>query len=86
MWYASTHTNGRTRLQQNQFNNWLPRVGAAYQLGAKTEVNAGFGMYTFPWNVDNYASCCLGNAIAQSGNENDSTGGILAGRFPERHR
>ncbi len=76
MWYASTHTNGRTRLQQNQFNNWLPRVGAAYQLGAKTEVNAGFGMYTFPWNVDNYASCCLGNAIAQSGNENDSTGGI----------
>jgi hypothetical protein len=33
-------------------------------------------MYTFPWNVDNYASCCLGNAIAQSGNENDSTSGI----------
>jgi len=76
MWYASTHTNGRTRLQKNQWNNWLPRVGVAYQLSAKTEVNAGFGMYTFPWNVDNYASCCLGNAIAQSGNENDSTGGI----------
>src|SRR6185437_1244008 len=71
MWYASTHSNGRTRLQQNQLNNWLPRVGVAYQLGAKTEINAGFGMYTFPWNVDNYASCCLGNAIAQSGNQND---------------
>lgn len=81
MWYASTHTNGRTRLQQNQFNNWLPRVGVAYQLGRKTEVNGGFGMYTFPWNVDNYASCCLGNAIAQSGNQNDSTGGIAPVAF-----
>jgi Carboxypeptidase regulatory-like domain len=81
MWYALTHTNGRTRLQENQWNNWLPRVGAAYQIGTKTEVNAGFGMYTFPWNVDNYASCCLGDAIAQSGNENDSTGGIAPVAF-----
>ena len=81
MWYASTHTNGRTRLQQNQWNNWLPRVGVAYQLGTKTEVNGGFGMYTFPWNVDNYASCCLGDAIAQTGNENDSTGGIAPVAF-----
>jgi hypothetical protein len=76
MWYASTHTNGRTRLQKNELNNWLPRVGIAYQLSPKTEVNGGFGMYTFPWNVDNYAACCLGDSIAQSGNENDSTGGI----------
>ena len=76
MWYGSTHTNGRTRLQQNQFNNWLPRVGVAYQLSPKTELNGGFGMYTFPWNVDNYASCCLGDSIAQSGNQTDSTGGI----------
>jgi hypothetical protein len=76
MWYGSTHTNGRTRLQQNQFNNWLPRVGVAWQLSSKTEVNAGFGIYTFPWNVDNYASCCLGDSIALTGNENDSTGGI----------
>lgn len=76
MWYGSTHTNGRTRLQQNQMNNWLPRVGVAYQLGTKMTVNGGFGMYTFPWNVDNYASCCLGNAKASSGNESDSTGGV----------
>lgn len=76
MWYALTHTNGRTRLQQNQLNNWLPRVGVAYQLGTKMTVDGGFGMYTFPWNVDNYASCCLGNAIAQSGNETDSTSGV----------
>jgi carboxypeptidase family protein/TonB-dependent receptor-like protein len=81
IWYASTHTNGRTRLQQNQLNNWLPRVGLAYQLGARMTVNGGFGMYTFPWNVDNYASCCLGDAIAQSGNQNDSSGGIAPVAF-----
>jgi hypothetical protein len=81
MWYALTHTNGRTRLQQNQWNNWLPRVGFAYQVNSKTQVNGGFGMYTFPWNVDNYASCCLGNAIATNGNENDSTGGVAPVAF-----
>ena len=81
MWYASTHTNGRTQLQQNQWNNWLPRVGFAYQFNNRTTVNSGFGMYTFPWNVDNYASCCLGNAIALSGNENDATGGAAPVAF-----
>ncbi len=76
MWYAVTHTNGRTSLQQNRWNNWLPRVGAAYQLGAKMTVRSGFGVYTFPWNVDNYAGCCLGNAFSSSGSAADSTGGV----------
>ncbi len=76
MWYASTHLNGRTQLQQDQWNNWLPRVGIAWALNPKTVVRGGFGVYTFPWNVDNYASCCLGNAISSNGAENDSTGGI----------
>ena len=76
MWYAVTHTNGRTQLQANKLNGWWPRVGAAYQLGTKTTVRSGFGMYTFPWNVDNYASCCLGNARSSSGNETDSTGNV----------
>jgi len=81
MWYGLTHTNGRTRLQQNQMNNWLPRVGFAYQVNNKTQVNGGFGVYTFPWNVDNYASCCLGDAIASSGSETDSTGGAAPVAF-----
>jgi len=38
MWYAATHTNGRTRLQANKWNNWLPRFGFAYQMGSKTVV------------------------------------------------
>jgi hypothetical protein len=81
MWYAATHTNGRTRLQENKWNNLLPRVGASYQLGTKMTVNGGFGMYTFPWNVDSYASCCLGNAKSSSGSEADSTGNIAPVAF-----
>jgi hypothetical protein len=75
-WYAATHTNGRTQLQANKLSAWWPRVGVAYQLGDKTTIRSGFGMYTFPWNVDNYASCCLGNARSSSGNETDSTGNV----------
>ena len=81
MWYGLTHTNGRQRLQQNQWNNWLPRFGFAWQPVAKMTVNGGFGIYTFPWNVDSYASCCLGNARAQSGSEQDSTGGAFPVAF-----
>jgi hypothetical protein len=76
MWYAVTHTNGRTQLQENKWGNLLPRFGAAYQIGTKTVVRGGFGIYTFPWNADNYASCCLGDARSSSGSEADSTGGI----------
>jgi len=73
MWYAITHANGRTTLQKPVWNNWLPRFGFAYLLGTKTTVRGGFGMYTFPWNVDTYASAGLGNAFTTSGNETDST-------------
>lgn len=76
MWYALTAANGRERLQQNRWNNWLPRVGVAYQLTPKTQLNGGFGVYTFPWNVDSYASCCMGNARSSSGSQADSTGNI----------
>lgn len=76
MWYALTHVNGRTQLQANKFNYWFPRIGVAYQLGDKMTIRSGFGLYTFPWNVDNYASCCLGNSRSSSGNETDSTGNI----------
>jgi hypothetical protein len=76
MWYAVTHANGRTSLQKPVWNNWLPRFGFAYLLTPKTTVRGGFGMYTFPWNVDTYASCCLGNAFTAQGNETDSTNNV----------
>jgi hypothetical protein len=76
MWYAQTAGGGRTQIQKNKMNVWLPRIGAAYQMGDKTTIRGGFGIYTFPWNVDTYASSGLGNARSKSGNETDSTGGI----------
>ncbi|HET7347221.1 MAG TPA: TonB-dependent receptor, partial [Acidobacteriaceae bacterium] len=76
MWYALTHVNGRTALQQSKWNNWLPRAGFAWEMNSKTTLRGGFGLYTFPWNVDNYASSGLGNARSQSGSEKDSTGNI----------
>jgi hypothetical protein len=75
MWYAITHTNGRTSLQKPAWNNWLPRFGFAYLLGTKTTIRGGFGMYTFPWNVDTYGGG-LGNAFTTSGNETDSTNNV----------
>lgn len=76
MWYAITHANGRSTLQKGVWNNWLPRFGFAYLLGTKTTIRGGFGMYTFPWNVDTYASAGLGNAFTSSGNEADSTNNV----------
>ena len=76
IWYAVTAANGRTSLQRPVWNNWLPRFGFAYLVTPKTTIRGGFGMYTFPWNVDTYASCCLGNAFTAQGNETDSTNNV----------
>lgn len=76
MWYGVTKANGRTALQKSQYNNWLPRIGFAYLLTNKTTVRGGFGVYTFPWNVDTYGSNGLGNAFTSSGNLTDSTNNV----------
>ena len=75
MWYGVTAANGRTSLQKPVWNNWLPRLGFAYLLGTKTTIRAGFGVYTFPWNVDSYGGG-LGQAFTNTGNETDSTGNV----------
>ncbi|MBV9082628.1 MAG: TonB-dependent receptor [Acidobacteriaceae bacterium] len=75
MWYAVNATNGRHTLQAPQWNNWLPRVGFAYLLGTNTTIRGGFGMYTYPWNVDTYGNG-LGNAFTASGSETDSTNNV----------
>jgi Carboxypeptidase regulatory-like domain len=76
MWYAITQANGRSTLQKGVWNNFLPRFGFAYQFGTKTTVRGGFGMYSYPWNVDTYASAGLGNAFTSSGNQTDSTNNV----------
>jgi hypothetical protein len=75
MWYGTTAANGRTALQKSQMNNWMPRVGFAYLPNQKTTVRGGFGLYTFPWNVDTYGGG-LGNAFTSSGNLTDSTNNV----------
>ena len=76
MWYAITKANGRTTLQKPVWNMFLPRVGFAYLAGTKTTIRGGFGMYSYPWNVDTYASAGLGNAFTASGNQSDSTNNV----------
>jgi len=82
MWYGVTAANGRTALQESRMNTWLPRFGFAYLIGDRTTVRGGFGVYTFPWSVDQYASnggrsdmgpIGLGNAFTAGGNQTDST-------------
>ncbi|MBV8140612.1 MAG: TonB-dependent receptor, partial [Verrucomicrobia bacterium] len=75
IWYTVTAANGRHTLQASQWNNWLPRVGFAYLLGDNTTIRGGFGVYTFPWNVDTYGNG-LGNAFTASGSETDSTNNV----------
>jgi hypothetical protein len=75
MWYASTAANGRRALQASVWDTFLPRVGAAYQLGTNWTVRGGFGVYTFPWNMDTYGNG-MGGAISSSGNQSDSTNGV----------
>ena len=75
MWYGNTAANGRHSLQKPVWNNWLPRFGFAYLFGTKTTIRGGFGMYTFPWNVDTYAGG-LGQAFLSSANITDSTGNV----------
>lgn len=76
MWYGVTKANGRGALQESKYNNWLPRIGFAYLFDSKTTLRGGFGLYTFPWNVDTYASNGLGNAFTSSGNLTDSTNNV----------
>ena len=75
MWYGRTAANGRTSLQKPVWKNWMPRFGFAYQLGTKTTIRGGIGLYTFPWNVDSFGGG-LGQAFASNGNLSDQTGNI----------
>ena len=75
LWFGTTKANGRDRLQKGVYKNILPRFGFAYQLGDKTVIRGGIGLYTFPWNVDTYGGG-LGQASATQGNQTDSTGNV----------
>ena len=76
MWYAAPRPTAGPRCRSRNLEQLAAEIGFAYQLGSKTTIRGGIGMYTFPWNVDTYASAGLGNAFTSSGNLTDSTGNV----------
>ena len=75
MWFASTKANGRTSLEQNVNDTFLPRVGFSWLLDPRTTLRGGFGLYAYNWSADNYGNG-IGAPFGASGNAQDSTGGI----------
>ncbi len=75
MWFASTHANGRTSLEEDVYNTFLPRVGFSWLPSPKTTLRGGFGLYAYNWSADNYGQN-LGRVFGASGSANDTTGGV----------
>ncbi len=74
-WYGSTHANGRTQLQANEYKTFLPRVGFSWLPHPTTTIRGGFGMYAYNLSLDTYGSG-MGAEISASGGVADQTNGI----------
>ena len=74
-WFASTHANGRTALEANVYNTFLPRVGVAWSVRPNTTIRGGFGLYAYNWSLDTYGHG-MGGSFGASGNYTDPTNGI----------
>jgi hypothetical protein len=74
-WFASTHANGRTALEANVYNTFLPRVGFAWAARPNTTFRGGFGLYSYNWSLDTYGHG-MGSSFGSSGNYTDPTNGI----------
>jgi hypothetical protein len=74
-WYGNTHANGRSSLQANVYDTFLPRLGFAWQPRPNTTVRGGFGLYSYNWSLDNYGSG-MGSPFGTSGSDSDQTNGI----------
>jgi hypothetical protein len=75
IWYASTHANGRTSLQANIYNTFLPRVGFSYQLHPNTVIRGGYGLYAYNYSLDQTGTG-MGSALSSQGSLSDQTNGI----------
>lgn len=74
-WYGTTHANGRTQLQANEYKTFLPRVGFSWLPHPTTTIRGGFGMYAYNLSLDTYGSD-MGQEISASGSVADQTNGI----------
>jgi hypothetical protein len=77
-WYGKTHANGRTSIQANVANDFMPRVGFAWSPKPNTTVRGGFGLFSYAWSLDTYAGegSIMGGAFPSTGNYSDQTNGI----------
>lgn len=87
MWYAVNKDHGRTQLQDNVYNTFLPRVGFAYQLEPTMVIRGGYGIYAYLWSLDTYGSG-EGAAFGSTGSYSDTTNGFtpagaLSGSNPQ---
>lgn len=53
MWFGGQ--DGRTNLENNIYDIFMPRVGFAYAPGATWVFRGGFGIYDGPWSLDTYS-------------------------------
>jgi hypothetical protein len=74
-WFASTHANGRTALEANVYDTFLPRVGFSWAMRPNMTVRGGFGLYAYNWSLDTYGAG-MGGVFGASGNYTDPTNGI----------
>ncbi len=74
-WFASTHANGRTALEANVNDTFLPRVGFSWAMRPNMTIRGGFGLYAYNWSLDTYGNG-MGSSFGSSGSLSDNTNGI----------
>ena len=73
MWFVGDH--GRHQLQQNVHDIFLPRLGFSYSPRPDTVIRGGFGIYSYNWSADTYASG-VGFGSNSYGSATDQTNGV----------
>lgn len=86
-WYATTKANGRTKLQDNTYDTFLPRLGFAYTYRPGSVIRGGYGLYAYLWSLDTYGGD-QGAAFGYKGSISDTTNGVtpvgtLSGANPQ---
>jgi Carboxypeptidase regulatory-like domain/TonB dependent receptor len=74
-WFGETHANGRTSLEANVYNTFLPRVGFAWAARPNTTIRGGFGLYAYNWSLDTYGGG-MGGSVSSSGSLSDNSNGL----------